>query len=238
MNERTICVIQHVECEGLGCIGPALQDEKLNAKTIQISKQEPVPENLDAFNGLIIMGGPMGVYEQDRFPFLRKELVLIEQALKQGKPVLGVCLGSQLLASVLGAKVTKGTQKEIGWHPVSLSDSAVQDGLWGGVPRSFQPLHWHGDVFGPPAGAFTMAASELTECQAFRYGATAYGILFHMETTSTMLEGMVNTFRGELEGAGIKPEQILQDAQMHLTPLQHIATTVFQRWARMVSKAS
>ena len=142
------------------------------------------------------MGGPMGVYEQDRYPFLRDELRLIEAALKDGRPVLGVCLGSQLLAAALGAKVVKGPGKEIGWYPVSLLAGARDDRLFGSAPDSFTPLHWHGDVFDLPAGAVALATSEKTPLQAYRYGENVYGLLFHIEPDAAIVAGMVRDFAG------------------------------------------
>lgn len=102
----------------------------------------------------------MGVYEQDRYPFLSEEIRLIETALKQEKPLLGVCLGSQLLAAALGVKVTKGRKKEIGWHPVNLTDAATTDPLWGGVKSPFVAYHWHGDTFELPRAAVSLASSN------------------------------------------------------------------------------
>jgi GMP synthase (glutamine-hydrolysing) len=124
--------------------------------------------------GLIVMGGPMGVYEEARFPFLRRERNLIERALADRVPVLGICLGSQLLASALGAPVRKGLRKEIGWHPVYLEDAAGDDPLFRETPVEFDAFHWHGDVFDLPTGAVRLAHSSLTEYQAFRYGENAY----------------------------------------------------------------
>jgi GMP synthase (glutamine-hydrolysing) len=120
----------------------------------------------------------MGVYDAPRYPFLSAEMRLIEDALRRDKAVLGVCLGSQLLAAALGAQVVKGRQKEIGWHPVNLSPDAVSDPVWYQVAPSFMALHWHGDVFNLPAGAISLASSALTEYQAFRYGRSTYGFLF------------------------------------------------------------
>jgi GMP synthase (glutamine-hydrolysing) len=183
MDNRTVCVIQHVACETLGRIEDALKAEGLGLEIFRTYEQNPLPQTIEAYKGVILMGGPMGVYEQDRYGHLTSEMRLMAQAAKENKPVLGVCLGSQLLAAALGASVSKSGFKEIGWHPVTLTDSAMHDPLWSGVPRSFHALHWHGDIFTLPNGALSLARSDLTEFQAFRYGANAYGFLFHMEVT-------------------------------------------------------
>ena len=178
-----VWVIQHIHCETPGIIAEALDREGISIQSVRVFAGEQIPKEMGAAAGLIVMGGPVGVYEQDRYPFLRDEIYLIEQALTEKKAILGVCLGSQLLAAVLGAKVAKGKQKEIGWYPVTLSRAAMADPLWKGIESPFTAYHWHGDVFELPRGAEALASSALTPCQAFCYGDHAYGFLFHMEVT-------------------------------------------------------
>jgi len=180
------------------------------------------------------MGGPMGVYEQDRYPILRQDIHLIEEALRQDKPILGVCLGSQLLAAALGSPVTKGKSKEIGWHPISLTQAAMRDPLWTKLEPSFMAYHWHGDIFELPSGAVSLASSEKTPHQAFRYGRAAYGILFHMEVTERIIEDMVKTCQDELQSAGLTGRRIVQQARKHLPRLDEIGKSVFTRWAGLV----
>jgi GMP synthase (glutamine-hydrolysing) len=193
---------------------------------------------MEDYAGLIIMGGPMGVYEEDRYPFLRAEMRLIEDALSEQKPILGVCLGTQLLAAALGASVTKGRQKEINWQPVALTELAATDTLCGGIPSSFIGYHWHGDVFELPRHAVSLASSKLTACQAFRHGPSAYGILFHAEVTRMIIERMAKLFRSELEEAGLDADQIIEGATEHLGPLQRIGKAVFHRWAQLIRSAA
>jgi len=176
----------------------------------------------------------MGVYDQRSYPFLLDEMRLIEDALKQGKPILGVCLGSQLLAAAVGAKVTKGERKEIGWYPVTLTGSARTDRLWKGVEPSFVAYHWHGDIFELPRGALSLASSDLTECQGFRFGQSAYGFLFHMEVARSIIKNMVETFSEELRDAGIRGRDLVRKAEDYLPRLQRIGRLVFQRWAGLV----
>ncbi|GBC77956.1 GMP synthase [glutamine-hydrolyzing] [bacterium HR08] len=231
---RTVVVLQHAACETLGTIAEALEDARLEAEMVRVFAGEPIPTHLDEAVGLILMGGPMGVYEQDRYPFLIEEMRLIERALVGGKPILGVCLGSQLLAATLGARVAKGPQKEIGWFPVTLTDAARADALFADVPSSFIAYHWHGDVFDCPSGAVSLARSALTECQAFRYGTNAYGLLFHLEVTEPLIADMVRTFVGELREAGLSGEEILRQAERHAPELQRIGQRVFRAWTRFM----
>ncbi len=219
----TVCVLQHAQIETPGRIADALTAAGCRTQTFLANP----PSSLAGFDGLVIMGGPQSVYEQDRHSFLRGELRLIEQALKAGKPILGVCLGSQLLAAALGARVYAGQQKEIGWRPVTL----VADPLWQGLPSKLMAFHWHGDVFDLPAGATALASSELTACQAFRYGPDAVGLLFHLEVTGSMIAGMVATFADELRRAGVDGAAILAGAREHLTTMQRAGDKVFAGWA-------
>ncbi len=145
--------------------------------------------------------------------------------------MLGVCLGSQLLAHVLGARVYAGRRKEIGWYGVTLTAAGQQDSLFAGVPANFTGYHWHGDVFDLPGGSQLLASSELTPHQAYRYGDNAYGILFHMEVTQPLVETMTETFRAELDEIGASGEQIRARAADFLPPLERIGQTVFGRWA-------
>ncbi|HWE61907.1 MAG TPA: gamma-glutamyl-gamma-aminobutyrate hydrolase family protein [Chloroflexota bacterium] len=230
-----IYVLQHVQPETMGTIALGLDAAGHSARTIRIFDGEPVPRNMDGAAGLIVMGGPMGVYERDRYPFLHEEMRLIERALKQEKPVLGVCLGSQLLAATLGADVAPAPQKEIGWYPVRLTEQAPADRLLSDVEPSFTGFHWHGDAFTLPQGAVPLAGSQLTRYQAYRYGRHAYGFLFHMEVTEQIVTGMVERFADELAGAGVSGEQIIEGIEEYLPRLESIAEMVFGRWATLIA---
>ena len=177
------------------------------------------------------MGGPESVYQLDRYPYLRAEIALIENALKAGRPVLGVCLGSQLLAAALGANVRRAAHKEIGWYPVTLRPEAKDDRVLRGLPEKFVACHWHSDIFDLPAGAVALASSELTELQAFRYAENAWGLLFHAEMTQRIVAALVSEFGEGLKRVGIDGDEILASAPRHLAHLGKIAETIFGRWA-------
>jgi GMP synthase (glutamine-hydrolysing) len=232
-----IWVLQHTACETLGTIADALEAEALAWQYVRVFDGRPVPAEIGDAGGLIVMGGPMGVYEQDRYPYLKDELRLIESALKAGKPILGVCLGSQLLAAALGATITRGPRKEIGWYPIRLSEAAAADRLWSAAPREFMALHWHGDVFTLPSGAVNLASSELTAKQAFRYAQSAYGLLFHLEMTEAMIAEMADSFGDELREAGAEPSGLAAQSAVHCARLETIGEAVFTKWARLVHEA-
>lgn len=232
-----IWVLQHHPIENLGAIAEALEGAALAWQYVRAYEGAPAPRAMKGAGGLIVMGGPMGVYETGRYPFLKDEMALIEDALKENKPVLGVCLGSQLIAAALGAAVTKGRRKEIGWHPVRLSAEARADRLLRGLPATFTAFHWHGDVFDLPRGAVPLASSEMTPLQGFRYGERAYGFLFHLEVTEAQICAMVREFGEEVREANAGGEEILAAALPHLKGLSTLADIVFGRWAAQVGEA-
>ena len=215
----------------------ALRAARLTLEMVRTFEGEEVPVDPGGAAGLIVMGGPMAVYEEARYPFLRDEMRLIEKTLGAGKPVLGVCLGSQLLATVLGATVRRGKSKEIGWHPIRLSEAGSRDMLFSGVDSSFTAFHWHGDIFDLPPGSTGLASSETTACQAFRHGTLAYGLLFHAEVTRPMVAAMIHGFAEELAESGVHATEVLRDAEKYLPPLGRVASAIFRQWAMLVAES-
>ena len=147
--------------------------------------------------------------------------------------MLGVCLGSQLLAAALGAKVYKGARREIGWYSVRLTSEARDDRLLNGVPEQFTAFHWHGDIFDLPKDAVTLASSDITPIQAFRYRDKAYGFLCHLEVTEASVRAMVREFTDEVKHASLRAS-ILDHVEENAEPLTEIAEAVFGRWARPI----
>jgi GMP synthase (glutamine-hydrolysing) len=235
VKPRHVLVLQHAAADGPGLIERALRAKDLQLRSARPFAGEPVPSTLDEVLGLVVMGGPMGVHDADRYPYLAQETRLIERALAKGLPVLGICLGSQLLASVLGAPVVRGPRKEIGWHRVTLTEDGLLDPVFKGLESSFIAFHWHGDVFSPPKGASTLARSELTECQAFRYGKSAYGILFHLEVTAEIVEAMATAYREELAEVGLGPSSLVETSAEHLAPLAERGSRAFAVFADLVA---
>ena len=224
---KPVVVLQHIACETLGTFESRLALQKIPFRYIQSYLGGSLPTTPEDFSALIVMGGPMGVYEENKYPFLTDEKRLMERAIRAGRPVLGVCLGSQLLASVLGANVRKGTQKEIGWYPVRFS---------GGSKKTVTAFHWHGDIFDLPKGATALASSDLTAVQAYRYSDNTYGYLFHMEVTEPMIREWVRSFAEELSSASIDPKRILEDIPDHLPALNALGDETFDGWMRQIAR--
>jgi GMP synthase (glutamine-hydrolysing) len=230
-------VLQNERMEDLGIIAQVLQSVGLDARVTRTWAGEPVPRYLDGADGLIVLGGSMSVYDHGRHPFLLDALRLVDQALRQDKPVLGVCLGSQILATCLGAQVRRGQQRELGWHMLELSEIARADRLWGALPDRLMAFHWHGDVFELPPGCESLASSELTECQAFVYGRSAYGVLCHLELSRQILEDLLESPGEDLLHLGSPVAAVLAQAEEFLAPLQQAGRMLFQAWAMLCLEA-
>jgi len=226
-----IWVLQHHPVENLGAIAEALEEAALAWQYVRIFDGARIPGDMKGAGGLIVMGGPESVYQLDRYPYLRDEMRLIEGALHDNKPILGVCLGAQLLAAVLGAPVRRGEHREIGWYQVRLTDAARNDRLMEGLPAAFTAAHWHSDVFDLPAGAVALASSDRTENQAFRFGDKAYGLLFHAEISQERIGKLVAEFGEDLKRVGVDGDAYLAHAPEHLPALSEIGAQIFGRWA-------
>jgi GMP synthase (glutamine-hydrolysing) len=226
-----IWVLQHHPVENLGGIADSLEEAALAWQYVRVFEGAAIPRDMKGAGGLIVMGGPESVYQLDRYPYLRDEMRLLESALNDNKPILGVCLGAQLLAAALGATVKRGATREIGWYPVRLADAARDDRLMHGLPTEFMAAHWHSDVFDLPNATAALASSEMTAVQAFRYGDNAYGLLFHAEITEERLGKLVSEFAEDLKRVGIDGDSYVAHAPEYLPALSKIGATIFSRWA-------
>jgi GMP synthase (glutamine-hydrolysing) len=234
-----IYILQHHPVENLANIADALEGAALAWQYVRVDEGQSVPASMKGAGGLIVMGGPMAVYQTDRYPWLRDEMRLIEDAMKSNLPVLGVCLGAQILAAALGAKVEHNPNgKEIGWCPIRLSDSAKDDRLMRALPTTMTPFHWHGDIFELPPGAVSLASSDKTPCQAFRHGDKAYGLQFHLEVTREGVAAMADAFAKDLVRENIPADGMIAQAAEYLPPLEKISETVFTRWASPIQGMS
>src|SRR4051812_40551381 len=169
-------VIQHLEHEHIGKLSQVLSDAGIEYRYLDVFRGDAVPVALGETEGLIVMGGSMGVYESDRYPFLKDEIALVRAAAEAGRPVMGICLGSQLIAAALEARVYPGPRKEIGWFSIEVTSPG--DPFTQGLPASFMGFHWHGDTFDLPIGAVNLFKSHLYTQQGFRWGANVLALQF------------------------------------------------------------
>ncbi|HTO96393.1 MAG TPA: type 1 glutamine amidotransferase [Myxococcales bacterium] len=222
-------VIQHEPGEGPGALAPFLSQPRF----VRTWAGDRIPQEAEA---LLVLGGGMGVYEQDRYPHLGEEIRLLRWCVERERPVLGICLGSQLLAKAVGGEVAKAPRKEIGFYRVRLSAAAREDPLFSGTPESFVAFHWHGDAFTLPKGAVPLASSTLTPLQAFRFGPCAWGVQFHLETDAEVLSAMMSG-EAELREAGVEAGHLRAQAERELPRLNGIAQPIFSRFAALVRGA-
>jgi len=226
---KKILVCQHVAHEVLGTLDPLLRRAGFRIRYVNFARSPQAEPALDGYRGLVVLGGPMSANHGDRFPFLTTEIRLIEEAMRRNLPVLGICLGAQLIAKTLGASVYPNREKEIGWFEVSPAAEAARDPLLrhlSGVENIFQ---WHGDTFDLPHRAAHLASSELCVNQAFRYGASVYGLQFHLEVDEPMIRRwlMVSENQTELASLGIDPAAIEAETPRYIGRLKELSERVF-----------
>lgn len=226
---RKVLVIQNVGCEPLGRFAEADADFAY----IKPYTGEPVPHTLDGWDALIVLGGPMAVYEMEEKPFLRDELELLRVAIELDFPVLGICLGSQLIAAAAGVPVYAGPMKEIGWGKVQLTATASEDVLFSGLPTEVPVFQLHGDTFDLPEGAVLLATNAAYPNQAFRLGSRVYGVQFHIEVTDKLVEDWVSVYGDYLATGGVARETILSSLMVNSDELKPLAAHVIQRFLEL-----
>lgn len=190
MKPLRIHYFQHVAFEGLGSIEDWVERNNHQLSSTKFYQDEKLPD-ADHIDWLIVMGGPMGVYDEDKFPWLKAEKEFIARAISMNKTVLGICLGSQLIAEVCGAKVYPNIQKEIGWFPLQLTGQGKRHSLLKNLPEELMVFHWHGDTFDLPERAIRLAETAATKNQAYLINEKILGLQFHMEVTEKSISEML-----------------------------------------------
>ncbi|WP_257541704.1 glutamine amidotransferase [Sphingobium sp. CFD-1] len=231
---KTAVAIRHLAFEDLGVFEPVLLKAGFKVHYYDIGVDElwtlePVKTEL-----LIVLGGPIGAYEDDKYPFLLDELKLLRERLAANRPTLGICLGAQLIARALGARVYPGPAKEIGFKPVTLSPAGERSPLvaLGGAPV----LHWHGDTFDLPAGAEHLASTDICLNQAFSYG-NALGLQFHPEAGGPGFERWLIGHALELSEANVDLSVLRADSERYAKPLAAAAGPMLESWLRTLRRS-
>lgn len=236
---RRLLVFQHVAHEILGILDPLLREASFRIRYINFDRQPAARPRLDRYHGLIVLGGPMNCDQGERFPHLDTEIEMIQRAVDTGRPVLGICLGAQLIARALGARVRRNPVREIGWYDLSPTETGRRDPVFGTLAGHQRIFQWHGDTFDIPEHAVHLARSPDCENQAFRYGENVYGLQFHLEVDQPMierwLEAQIN--RRELESLGGDPAArtaaIRRDTQAHIETSIATGRALFGRYLQL-----
>lgn len=200
---------QHVPFEGLGSIEPWMRARGHSLSCTRLHAGE-LPPDPAGYDWLIVMGGPMNIDEHDKYSWLVREKAAIRAALDADKHILGICLGAQLLAQVLGGSVTRNPHKEIGWFPVELHAAARESALFVDFPERFEAYHWHGDTFSLPPDVIPIARSKACAQQAYIYGSRVVGLQFHLETTAASASDLIENAVDELvDGPYIQTAEVM-----------------------------
>jgi GMP synthase (glutamine-hydrolysing) len=233
----TVLVLQHIACEPPGAYEDVMRERGTELHRVELDEGDPLPDWRE-FDGMVVMGGPMGACDDADHPWLVDERRVIGEAVRAGQPFFGACLGSQLLAASLGARVYTGAAPEVGVLDVELTPAGRDDPLLAELPPSFPTLQWHSDSFDLPLGAVGLATSPAYANQAFRVGAAAYAVQFHVEVTSDMAAewARVPDYARALEqvrGPGALDE-LLEAFEARREEMTAHARTLFSRWLELV----
>jgi len=228
---KHLLVFQHDPLEDLGIFAQVLEKHDLGFCPIRFYEGGMPTEPWEDVAALVILGGPMSVHDEERYPFLKVEKAIIRTAIKEGIPTLGICLGAQLIAAATGADVYQGNIKEIGWFPVSVTPDGQIDPLLGYLPAKPTVFQWHGDSFDLPKGAQRLASSLYYHNQAFRIGKHIYGLQFHLEVTPAMIERWMDFYWKQLAQIPyISPDKIEADTNSYAQTLKYYGERFFSEF--------
>lgn len=225
---KTAVAIRHVAFEDLGTFRPVLEQQGYavhlyDAGIDELLTLDPLKSDL-----LVVLGGPIGACEEDRYPFVSDELRLLEQRLAANRPTLGVCLGAQLIARALGGRVYAGHGKEIGWSPLTIADAGKE--CFAAQLADVPVLHWHGDTFELPEGAVRLASTERYANQAFSMGPNIAGLQFHAEVDAAGIERWLIGHACEIAAAGLDPNRLRAESRRHGPRLQQAGAALLRQW--------
>ena len=234
---KKLLVCQHVAHEILGTLNPLLKRAGFRIRYVNFARHPDAQPCLNGYNGLVILGGPMSVNDSHRLPHLLTEMNLIEDAMRRDLPLLGICLGAQLIAKTLGAAVYQSEEKEIGWYDVSPTDHGQSDPLLSALQNSEKIFQWHSETFDIPKTTSHLAFSSLCANQAFRYGSRVYGFQFHLEVDEPMIHRWLGLAeqRNEITDAygQIDPARIHNQTPRHIDRLHELSDRVFGEFIQL-----
>ena len=231
-----ILITKHIDIEGPGTIEDYFEKQGYRLKIINLHKGQHLPENFKGIEAIIFLGGPMNVYEEDKFPFLKEEDGFLKRAIKKEVPLLGICLGSQLIAKACGVRVTKSPVKEVGWFKVRLQRGARNDPLFKGLAEEIDVFQWHEDTFDIPEEGVLLATSAGCSHQAFKIGRCAYGIQFHIEVTETIITDWCKAyFQSETREKQLKAKSMLETYRNKKNNFNKQSELVYRNFETMIN---
>jgi GMP synthase (glutamine-hydrolysing) len=235
-HRRSAVALRHVAFEDLGLLAPVMEREGWDVSFCEAAVDDLRHQSIRNANLLVVLGGPIGAYETDIYPFLTSEIDLIEYRLSRDLPTLGICLGSQLMAKALGSRVFAGPVKEIGWGSVALTREGASSCLNPLGEADARVLHWHGDSFDLPDGAQLLASNAHYENQAFAYGRNALALQFHLEADPRQLEEWYVGHAVELAAAKVSIPELRAATSKLADGLASQASRVFTRWLHDIAQ--
>ena len=235
---KKILVLQHVASEPLGELDPLLRAAGLRIRYVNFARHPGTQVDVTRYSGLVVLGGPMNVDQTDRYRHLLHEIEVIRVALESRIPVLGICLGAQLLAAALGATVHPNAVREIGWYPLAVSPDAQTDPLFGHFATDARVFQWHAYTFTEPKGSVHLASTVSCANQAFCYGGFAYGLQFHLEVDAALIERWLNLsdYGHELEalGGAAHAQRVRAETEQYVEASRARARAVFGAFLKLL----
>jgi GMP synthase (glutamine-hydrolysing) len=235
-RSRSAIALRHVAHEDLGLLAPVLHDAGFAASYRETARDDLADPAIERADLLIVLGGPFGAYETDAYPFLAREIGILERRLGQGRPTLGICLGAQLMAKALGARVFPGPVKEVGWGGIDLTAEGRASALAPLGEDGAMVLHWHGDTFDLPEGATRLAGNENYQNQAFACGDGALALQFHLEADAAVLENWYGGNADDLAAVKLSPAELRAETTKISGAVRARGMKIFSDWLRQIGE--
>lgn len=233
---RPVLVIQNDRVEGAGRFSTQLTERGYEQRTAIGDATDYDASSHRDYSALVVLGGPQGAYETDQYPYLLDEIALCQSFLEADKPIIGFCLGAQLLARALGGDVLPAEHREVGWYDLRLTSDGEEDPMLEGHPETLVSFHFHGDRIVDVPGGVVLASSALTPIQLFRYGSKAYGIQYHAEVDRPLLELMCENNKDYLARSGVDLQTVLNESALYLADFEEHCRAMLDRWIDLIDQ--
>lgn len=233
-----IIFVKNISLEGPETLGTFFQKKGYQTREIDLQRGEALPAGFKDVEALVVLGGPMNVYEEEKYPFLKDEDALIKRAVAQGIPYLGICLGAQLLAKACGARVVRSPKEEIGFSTVQFTKETQANGLFKGLGKEIDVFQWHGDMFQIPPEGKLLAVSKDCPHQAFRVGPRAYGLQFHVEIIGRTVQDWSQEYFGTDAAALAKQQAMLEDYRKKKDQFHGVADKIYENFLKIIRDRS